>query len=257
MKARIKLRVVKISSLYVLLFTIFFIACKKETVNTQETSTVTDIDGNVYKTVKIGNQWWMAENLKVTRYRNGDSIQYVENKGNFSTDFDSAKWNNLIIGAYSTDFFYNYYTISDSRNIAPQGWHIPTDEEWKILEIFLGMNKDTAEKVNWRGTTEGNKLKSKSDRDWQYSTLGPLYNSSSKVAILYGTNESGFNAVGTGCMMFFGVLGNPGEYSTAFWWTSSQQGNKAWYRYIDLEKPNIFRYYGPKTYGFSIRCIKD
>jgi uncharacterized protein (TIGR02145 family) len=178
-------------------------------------------------------------------------------KMNSSTDFDSAKWNNLNTGAYCMKFFYNYYAVSDTRNIAPQGWHIPSDEEWEQLEIYLGMNKDTASKVNWRGTTEGNKLKSKSDRDWLYSTLGVLTNSSSKAATLYGTNESGFNAVGTGCMIFFGIPGNPGEYSTAFWWTSTQLGNFAWYRYIDLEKANIFRYYGPKTYGFSIRCIKN
>ena len=102
-----------------------------------------DIDGNVYKIIKIGDQWWMAENLKVTRYRNGDQIPNIEN---------ASEWSALLTGAYCVyenkvsladtfGYLYNWYAIDDSRNIAPAGWHVPTDEEWKQLEMYLGMSR--------------------------------------------------------------------------------------------------------------------
>ncbi|MBN2412230.1 fibrobacter succinogenes major paralogous domain-containing protein [candidate division KSB1 bacterium] len=106
-----------------------------------ETGTLTDIDGNVYKTVKIGNQWWMAENLKVTHYRNGDAIPNVT--GN-------PEWNNLTTGAYCyydndsnnaaiCGALYNWYAVQDSRNIAPESWHVPSDDDWGTLVDYLGV----------------------------------------------------------------------------------------------------------------------
>ena len=105
--------------------------------------TVTDIDGNVYKTVKIGNQIWMAENLKTTRYANGDIIPNIT---------DGKEWNNLKTGAWC--FFknetkynsiygklYNWYAVADSRNICPKGWHVPTDNEFRILINKFGGEK--------------------------------------------------------------------------------------------------------------------
>lgn len=105
--------------------------------------TVTDIDGNIYMVIKIGDQRWMAENLKVTHYRNGDSIPKV---------VDNAAWAALASGAYceyDNDInkvviygrYYNGFAITDSRNITPAGWHIPADAEWKQLEMFLGMSQ--------------------------------------------------------------------------------------------------------------------
>lgn len=95
----------------------------------QQTGTMTDQDGNVNKTVTIGNQVWMAENLKVTHYRNGDAIPYI---------IDNTEWANIITGAlcaYDNDsphiltygLLYNWYAVNDSRHIAPEGWHVPTD----------------------------------------------------------------------------------------------------------------------------------
>jgi len=252
-------------SLVVLLslcFVIFSYSCKKDKKISIETGTMTDIDGNVYKTVKIGDQWWMAENLKTSRYRNGDSIIYVSELNN---NLDSATWNYLISGAYCIidnsnesspnyqgkmyGFLYNWYTISDSRNVAPSGWHIPTDDEWKVMEEHLGMDTETANKVNWRGSNEGNKLKVEGSlKGW---------NEPSNIYEVWGTNESGFTALGGGCSMFNGIWGNPGVLSTGFWWTSSTEKGQPLYRYLDYNMPNIFRYYGPRTYGFSIRCVKD
>jgi uncharacterized protein (TIGR02145 family) len=250
--------------LLIISLTFFIISgsCKKEIKSDPiEYGTVTDIDGNVYVTVNIGDKWWMAENLKTTRYRNGDSIQFV-NEVNFN--FDSATWNHLDSGAYCIidnsspssqnyqgklfGLLYNGYAVKDSRNIAPVGWHVPSDEDWKQLEKFLGMSDVDLDKLNWRGTDEGNKMK-----------INSGWNSPSDQYHTWGTNESGFSAMGGGCCMFNGVWGDPGTYSTGFWWSSTVNANNGqiWYRYLDYNKSNVFRFYGPMKYGFSIRCVKD
>jgi uncharacterized protein (TIGR02145 family) len=212
-----------------------------------ETGSVTDIDNHVYKTVKIGKQWWMAENLKVQRYRNGDSIINIGDK------LDSVIWSNTKTGIYfngSLGILYNWFAIGDPRGIAPAGWHIPGDSEWKELEMYLGMSRDEADKVNWRGTDEGNKLKIQGDGSTVWTVPANRYE-------VWGSNESGFSAIAGGCVMFNGIEGNPGANYAGFWWTSTEQGSDAWYRYLDYDKAEVFRYFGPKTYGFSIRCIKD
>jgi len=251
-------------SQFLIILSVFIIlsACKKKETPVIETGTVADIDGNIYNTVKIGDQWWMAENLKVNRYRNGDSVKYVPQLG---YNLDSATWNHLDSGAYCIidnlsvtsqnyggkmfGYLYNWYVVNDPRNIAPEGWHIPSDAEWKVLEEYLGMSPDDADHMSWRGTNQGNKLKIEGgSKGW---------NQPSDIYTVWGTNESRFTALGGGCCMFNGIWGNPGTFSTGFWWTSSTDNDKPLYRYLDYNKPNIFRYYGPKTYGFSIRCVKD
>lgn len=239
--------------LYFSLFTFYFLAftsCKKDTEKPQikETGTVTDIEGNIYKTIKIGNQWWMAENLKVTKYRNGNPIIKIAN-------YDTVQWNNIKKGAWciyddnasAPGLLYNWYALSDSNNIAPAGWHVPTDKEWKQLEQYLGMNSTDADKTGWRGSNEGDKLKIKAPEGW------------SEFSNIWGTNESGFSALAGGCRMFNGIWSTPsGIGFTGFWWSITELPEKnAWYRYLDYKNSNIFRYYGPKTYGFSIRCVKD
>ncbi len=229
-------------------FILLFAACKKENDTPAfETGTLTDMDGNVYQTVKIGTKWWMAENLKVKRYNNGDSIFY-----SMQNQPDSV-WANLTAGSYCYSdekygFLYNYYSVSDSRKIAPAGWHIPSDEEWKELEIFLGMSVEDAGKINWRGSDQGNKLKATGGNTTYWATSSDIYT-------IFGTNESGFNAIGGACRMFDGQWGDLTH--TGFWWTSSLTENEAWYRGLDYNKTTVFRYFGLKNYGFSIRCVKD
>jgi len=115
---------------------------------------VTDIDGNVYTTIKISSQWWMAENLKVTHYRNGDSIPNV---------IDSSAWMGLNTGAYCNydndtshvavyGRLYNWYTVNNNRNIAPTGWHLPTDAEWQTLIDYLGGELFAGGKMKEAGT---------------------------------------------------------------------------------------------------------
>jgi uncharacterized protein (TIGR02145 family) len=212
------------------------------------TDSITDIDGNVYKTVKIGNTWWMAENLKTQRYRNGDSISFVPQ------NTQDTAWSNCKTGAYCSfeekyGFLYNFYSISDPRGIAPQGWHIPDDEEWKELEMYLGMSQEEADSLNWRGNDQGNKLKTEGGNTTYWAKSSDQYT-------IFGTNESGFTAIGSACRVFNGEWGEITH--TGFWWTASAfSENEAWYRGLDYDKSNVFRYYGPKNYGFSIRCVKD
>jgi uncharacterized protein (TIGR02145 family) len=240
------------------LFLLF--ACEKEKVETKpETGTVKDVDGNVYQTVKIGNQWWMAENLNVKRYRNGDSISYMGDA--YEQTFDSAKWLKSDSGAWCKgriDYLYNGYAALDQRNIAPEGWHIPTDEDWKQLEKHIGMSQSEIDKVNWRGTKEANKLR---------LSANPFWNKSPDLYEIWGTNESGFTALPNGCVVVsartdpFGLPKVSARYSAfgemSFWWSSSLEGNQMWYRYLDQNKGGVFRYFGPMNYGFSIRCVKD
>ncbi len=122
--------------------------------------TVTDIDGNVYETVQIGEQLWMAENLKTTHYNDGSEIPNITNNG---------EWSGLSTGAYS-DYMnnptnsetygrlYNWYTVDDDRGVCPTGWHVPSDEEFMALEMELGMSEEDANDMSLRGTNEGSKL---------------------------------------------------------------------------------------------------
>ena len=195
--------------------------------------TVTDIDGNVYKTVSIGTQTWMAENLKTTKYRNGDPIASV-----------AGSWASLVIGAYSWynndpanksmyGGFYNWYAVSDSRNIAPAGWHIPTDAEWTTLVTYLG-----GENV------AGSKLKETGNSHWYSPNTG-------------ATNSTGFTAFPGGLRDYFdGTFNNVGYLGN--WWSSTAyDAANAWYRNLNYYIANVGRYTYDMHYGFSVRCVRD
>ncbi len=200
-------------------------------------STMTGNDGTVYKTVKIGDQWWMAENLKETQYRNGDEIPKV--------DYNTS-WKNISTGArygYSSavtfietyGYLYNWYAVNDSRSIAPNGWHVPTDDEWNTLQNTLG------------GTMAGGKLKETGTTHWDSPNTG-------------ATNKSRFTALPGGYRFdkISSLLGS----STDFW-SSTQyvlSGNPqkaAWTRGLYNGDTEITRSNQSFTYGFSIRLVKD
>ena len=208
----------------------------------QETGTVTDIDGNTYKTIKIGDLWWMAENLKTTKYRNGTSIPKVT---------DNATWAALTTGAYcyygnvdgnaaTYGALYNWFAVDSAAGLAPTGWRIPTDAEWKALEMHLGMDQATADAEGWRGTDEGTKLKSTS-----------LWNSSGN-----GTDEVGFAAFPGGCRSNGGSFYNMG-YFALFWSASEGNAAGAWRRGLAYDYATVHRYGDGKEFGFSVRCVKD
>lgn len=130
----------KIQKYYIFTFLILALYCsaQEKIESTTSTSSVTDIDGNVYKTVKIGNQLWMAENLKVTRYRNGDAIpnraddEEWDNSTGAYCNYNNDTTNSGIFGK-----LYNWFAIDDSRKISPVGWHVPSDVEWQELIDYL------------------------------------------------------------------------------------------------------------------------
>ena len=217
--------------------------CKKNVVtNSIETSTVKDIQGNSYKTIKIGNQWWMAENLKVTVFNDSSKILNIDTKANDSV---WAKQLNPAYCVVDTSFgaLYNWFVVNNTKSIAPKGWHIPTDEEWKTLEKTLGMTDEEVAKTAWRGTNEAEKLIVEASKGWQVPTIA------------FGLNTYGFSAFPSGCRVFNGSINS--EKNTAFWWTSTPENSEAWYRYIDGQQKQIFRQHTYKQYGFSIRCVKD
>ncbi len=206
---------------------------------------VTDIDGNTYKTVKIGDQWWMAENLKVTHYKNGNPIPEIK---------DNNEWINRQFGAYcyysNVQFtgtcygkLYNWYAVTDDRGIAPEGWHVPSKEDWKKLEFFLGLSPSEVEDFMWRGTNEGDRLK---------ATAGWNNNGN-------GTDDYGFHALPGGYRWYeHGEFLDYGK-TAAFWSTTEYDKNNrnGINRALQYNKSEIGRAYNPKTCGMSVRCVKD
>jgi len=210
------------------------------------TKTVTDIDGNVYKTVRIGNQVWMAENLKVKHYRNGDTIPNITG---------DSQWSNLSSGAWcyygsrtsngsTYGCLYNWYAVNDSRGLAPAGWRIPSDADWKQLEMYLGMSRSAADADGWRGTDEGGKLKETGTSRWDTPNKG-------------ATDAFGFRALPGGCRDYYNghyvILGN----NAYFWSSSENSSDDAWFRSLYTSYSNINRGSHNKRYGFSVRCVRD
>jgi uncharacterized protein (TIGR02145 family) len=206
---------------------------------------IIDIDSNIYRTVKIGDQWWMAENLKTTHYCNGDAINNVTWDMEWSgltteayCDFDN---NSIWVAPYGR--LYNWYAVTDPRHITPEGWHIPSDTEWQTLEMTLGMSPEQANGREWRGTDEGGQLKETGFADWRSPNAG-------------ATNESGFFALGAGVRSDNGTFMHFRGY--AMFWTSTKATDyKAWYRWLDNDYAQIYRFYGDFKIGISVRCVRD
>jgi uncharacterized protein (TIGR02145 family) len=194
---------------------------------------VTDIDGNIYYGVIIGNQTWMAENLKTTRYCNGDQIPDVNDENTWNNLSTDAMCTNIYIDNYSTIYglLYNWYAVKDDREICPSGWHVPLDEEWTTLTTYLG-----GENI------AGGKLKEKGTSHWISPNLD-------------ATNESGFTALPTGIR---GSYGFDIALDWGFWWSASEYDTDgAWHRIIFTYDSSVDRTYNNKKNGFSVRCIKD
>lgn len=196
--------------------------------------TVTDIDGNVYHTVTIGTQVWMVENLKTTKYRDGTSIPNVT---------DNTAWSNLTTGAYcdynntpsnSSTYgrLYNWYAATDAHNIAPTGWHVPTDADWSTLTTYLGGESVAGGKLKEIGTTH-----------WQSPNTG-------------ATNEVGFTALPGGYRYDDGAFYGIG--SDGYWWSATEyDATYAWDLGMFNYGSNVDHYGGIKEDGFSVRCVRD
>ena len=246
-------KIIKISVL-VLFVILVIIACKKENsynpTNGKTTAvfnpdltygTMTDQDGNVYKTITIGTQTWMAENLRTTKYRDGTAIPNVT---------DNTAWTNLTAGAYcnfnnttSADTIatygrlYNWYAATDSRNIAPTGWHLPTETEWRTLIYYLGGFSVAGGKMKETGTTH-----------WNTPNTG-------------ATNESGFSALPTGFRDYLGTtpIGKflSMGYVTSYWSSTPIDPNfyllpMLLYSDVTFDQSSFYN-----TDGLAVRLVKD
>lgn len=214
---------------FVLLLTLFCMSCSDDPTSSEEikTGTVTDIDGNVYQTIRIGNQWWMAENLKVVHYLNGEAIANVT---------EDTTWANLSSGAwcsYDNDagnvstygLFYNWYAVDDSSNIAPAGWHVPSYEEIQTLETFVGYQETK------------------------------LIDENAKSGYTF-TNETGFSALFAGNRYNGSRSFSDLSYNTYFW-SSTEIGSYAKSVRLNYGSSGVNFYDDYKNNGFSVRCLKD
>lgn len=220
----------------------------------QETGTLTDIDGNTYKIIKIGNQWWMAENLRTSHYRDGTPIPNVA---------DNTTWSGLSTGAYCYYFLdsisyketygalYNWHAVNGDTNgdgtkdkeIAPTGWRVPSDDDWKTLEMHLGMSQVDADNIGWRGIDEGTRLKSRNG--WNNDGNG--------------VDEVGFAGVPGGIRNSTDGLFSSMGYNAQFWSASEYLSFQefGFGRSLSYFRASVSRNTETKKKGFSVRCVKD
>ncbi|RUT79673.1 fibrobacter succinogenes major paralogous domain-containing protein [Ancylomarina longa] len=196
---------------------------------------VTDIDGNEYKTIVIGDQTWMAENLRTTRYRNGEYIPNV---------LDNEEWAALTNGAYCTynntssldtiatyGLLYNWYAVADERKIAPKGWRVPTINDWDILINQLGGD-----------TIASYKMKEVGDLHWD--------------DLSESDNSSGFTALPGGFRYLANASENVGFYCV--WWAMPEYNEtSAGFLFLFCWDSTVSRGINYKKNGFSVRCIKE
>jgi len=195
---------------------------------------VKDIEGNEYNTIKIGIQTWMVKNLKTTRYNDGKPIALVT---------DSAAWAALTTPGYcwyendASSFkplygaLYNGYAANTGK-LCPTGWHVPDDKDWTILTNYLGGE-----------SVAGSKLKEPGTSYWVSPNTG-------------ATNESGFTALPGGLRYHDGSFHDFGF--SGYWWSSTEySAERSFFRYMDYEYTNVFRFNNLKKIGFSARCIRD
>jgi len=213
--------------LWLLLISVF--GCEKDTTPVYSGETLTDIDGNVYNTVKIGDQLWMAEDLKVTKYNDGITIPNIT---------DKIAWQNSSTGAciwYNNEkswgTLYNWYAVNTGK-LAPAGWHVATHQDWTILTDYLG-GEDIA----------GGKLKETGGEQWDTPNYG-------------ATNEYWFTALPGGFRQGDGTFSSFG--GGGYYWSSTEfDALNSWARYIFWSESNLYRDHYNKRVGFSVRCIKD
>ncbi|HEY5369565.1 MAG TPA: fibrobacter succinogenes major paralogous domain-containing protein [Hanamia sp.] len=211
---------------------------------TTSNAQVTDIDGHQYKTVKIGTQVWMAENLNVSHFRNGDLIPEAKDNAAWVKIFKTGKpaWCNYNNDAgYGQKYgkLYNLNAVKDRRSLAPKGWHIPTDADWSILANHLG---------GWR--LAGKKMKT--TYGWTKTKLG--------ADVSIGTNESGFAALPTGDRDVDGKFDNHEEsgMQLATWWSSSLRDHGLTFSVVSAAgKFEGNQTEGNEGEGYYIRCVKD
>ena len=207
----------------------------------------TDGDNNNYPVVEIGSQVWMADNLQTTTYNNGDLIGTTPFPGCLCETEPKYQFGYLQ-GSFGEGRgrHYTWFAVLDSRHVCPAGWHVPTDGEWKTLEMFLGMTQEQADSSGFRGTDQGAQLK---------STSG--WNSNGYSGNPNGTNASGFTALSNGSDNGIGMIDEVASFGT--WWSSEPLSNssKSWIRTLSNSSSKLCRNSFPWGYsGCAVRCLK-
>lgn len=221
---------------------IFTSGCKKEDPAPSD-SGLTDQSGNTYKTVVIGTQTWMAENLKTTKYNDNKDIPNVPVSSawiklttpGFCWYDNDETVNKPLYGA-----LYNWYAANTGK-LCPAGWHVPTDADFKTLEMSLGMTQAQADGTAWRGTNQGSQ--EKGTTGWKTGENG--------------SNTSGFSALPGGFRYYAdGSFFNAGELT--YWWCSDESSTTTGnYRRLDGSKTGVYREGTSKAAGKYVRCVKD
>ncbi|MBR3466434.1 MAG: fibronectin type III domain-containing protein, partial [Bacteroidales bacterium] len=219
---------------------------------------VTDIDGNIYSTVKIGNQCWMRENLRTTHYADGSPIPVGDSLVS-GTDPYYYDYSTSSIPLEKRGYLYNWPA---ALQVCPVGWRLPSDEEWNTLERSCGMEADAESQTEWRG-------------DHGRQLAGNNYWSRYSAAITPGNvsttnrNESGFSAVPAGLnIWFWHTISSEGSYyynygltsisEVSYYWSSTEEDiSRAWYRALSHRRTGVRRNHEQKECGFSVRCIRD
>ena len=192
-------------------------------------------DTEEYETVQIGNQCWMAENLRYTGNGCTDKT-WNDASPHDACQSHSTEWGEEVL--YQWGAAMNGSTNEGAQGLCPDGWHVSTDNEWKILEMELGMSPEDADSEDLRGTNEGDKLKDQ-EADWCYSSTD--------------CGKSGFNALPAGYRINDGSLN--GVESNGNWWTSSPSGSNAWDRILYSGYSDVGRYDNSQADGRSVRCV--
>jgi len=200
-------------------------------------------DGQIYSTVQIGDQCWMAENLNIGLLVNGNN-DMTDNNIIEKYCYDQTSANcDVYGGLYQWDEMMQYETTEGGQGICPTGWHVPSDDEWKTMEMHLGMSQAEADDVEYRGTDEGGKLKEAGTAHWSFPNTG-------------ASNSSGFNGLPGG-------IRNTGSsfslnMTHAYFWTSKPIGTLGgWIRGLQYEYSQVYRFGYSEKFGASVRCIRN
>jgi uncharacterized protein (TIGR02145 family) len=221
---------------------------------------VTDYDGHVYQTVQVGNQLWMKENLRSTHYADGTALIDGSGAGDISGDYTTKyyfAYNDLesyipVYGRlYTWAAVMNGASGSEStprmvQGVCPDGWHVPDDDEWQELEMYLGLTEYVARSTGWRGNKEGLMLRESGSGHWT-----DIYRD-----YISGTNESGFTAIPGGSRWYDESFRHLEERAN-FWSATETISSFAWARRLYYNHTEIYRYDDYKSRAYSVRCIKD
>lgn len=203
--------------------------------------TVVDVERNVYHTVNIGSQVWLVENLRTTKYNDGEVIPYItldEDWVNLSSA--ACCWYfNIVDNSTNKGLLYNWYSVATAK-LCPIGYHVPSDAEWQTLELALGMDSESVNGLNWRNFPDNISLKSTTS--WN----------------IPGSNDPiGFSALPAGFRFYsnghFESLGQ----QTDWWCTDEDSPTEAYRRGLFYFMEDIFRGPCPKNNGLSVRCVKN